>query len=125
MNKAEKRVLVIDDEENIRELLKLEFSELGYQVMTANSAFNGLQTLKENRADLVILDIKMPGMDGIEALEKIISTQRGLPVIIHSAFSHYKDNYLTWSATSYVVKSGDLTELIEKSEEILAQTEEE
>ena len=123
MSESQKKILVIDDEENVRELLKLEFSDLGYEVSTANSAFNGLQVLKDNKMDLVVLDIKMPGMDGIEALEKIISTQRGLPVIIHSAYSHYKDNYLTWSATSYVVKSGDLTELTTKAQEILAQKE--
>ncbi|MDT8447886.1 MAG: response regulator [bacterium] len=125
MSETPKKILVIDDEENVRELLKLEFSDLGLTVLTANSAFNGLQVLKDQKVDLVVLDIKMPGMDGIEALEKIISTQRGLPVIIHSAYSHYKDNYLTWSATSYVVKSGDLSELIEKAQEILANQEEE
>ena len=125
MNQQNSRILVIDDEENIRELLNLEFTDLGYQVLMANSAFNGLQILKDQKVDLVILDIMMPGMDGIEALEKIISTQRGLPVIIHSAYSHYKDNYLTWSATSYVVKSGDLSELIEKAQEILALKQEE
>ncbi|OGG97091.1 MAG: hypothetical protein A2508_09540 [Candidatus Lambdaproteobacteria bacterium RIFOXYD12_FULL_49_8] len=123
MSEISKKILVIDDEENVRELLKLEFLDLGFEVMTANSAFNGLQVLKDHKMDLVILDIKMPGMDGIEALEKIISTQRGLPVIIHSAYSHYKDNYLTWSATSYVVKSGDLTELTAKAKEILANKE--
>ena len=69
--------------------------------------------------NLIVLDIKMPGMDGIEALGRIIGTQRSLPVVIHSAFSHYKDNYLTWSAEAYVVKSGDLTELKTKVSELI------
>ncbi|MDH5560390.1 MAG: response regulator [Deltaproteobacteria bacterium] len=114
-----KRILVIDDEVNICELLSLEFTDLGYEVSTANSAFNGLLSLKKQAVDLVILDIKMPGMDGIEALEKIISTQNNLPVIIHSAYSHFKENYLTWSATSYVIKSGNLTELKQTVQDIL------
>lgn len=108
-----KTILIIDDDKNIRELLELEFGDLGYETIMAENGFDGIQLLKDYEVDLVILDIKMPGMDGIEALEKIISIQRELPVIIHSAYSHYKENYLTWSATSYVVKSANLKELIE------------
>ncbi|MCP4298358.1 MAG: response regulator, partial [Proteobacteria bacterium] len=106
---------------NIRELLTMELTELGYDVIAVDSAFNALKNLKDNPFDLVILDIKMPGMDGIEALEKIISTQRSLPVIIHSAYSHFKENYLTWSAAAYVVKSGDLNELKETINSILSK----
>lgn len=97
----------------MRELLELEFTDLDYTVITAENAFKGLQSLKDEIADLVILDIKMPGMDGIEALEKIVSIKRGLPVIIHSAYSHFRENYLTWSAVAYVIKSGNLDELIQ------------
>ncbi len=107
----QKTILVIDDDKNIRELLTLEFTDLGYAVQTAENGFNGIQMLKENTVHLIILDIKMPGMDGIEALEKIMSISRDMPVIIHSAYSHYKENYLTWSALAYVVKSGNLDEL--------------
>lgn len=114
------RLLVVDDEENIRELLSLEFTDLGYDVIAVDSAFNALNYLKDRAVDLVILDIKMPGMDGIEALEKIISTRRSLPVVIHSAYSHYKENYLTWSAAAYVVKSGDLKELKETIVSVLS-----
>ncbi len=118
---AKMKLLVVDDEENIRELLSLEFTDLGYEVIAVDSAFNALKYLKDHSIDLVILDIKMPEMDGIEALEKIISTQRSLPVVIHSAYSHYKENYLTWSAAAYVVKSGDLKELKETINSILTK----
>lgn len=114
-----KHILVIDDDANIRALLELELSDAGYQISTADSALAGLQLLKSSTYDLVILDIKMPGMDGIEALEKIVATKKGLPVIIHSAYSHHKENYLTWSAVAYVVKSGDLTELTNKVQGLL------
>lgn len=106
-----KNLLVIDDDRNIRELLSLEFGDMGYSVFTAENGFDGIQMLKDKSIDLVILDIKMPGMDGIEALEKIMSIRKELPVVIHSAYSHYKENYLTWSAVAYVVKSGNLNEL--------------
>lgn len=110
----DKTILIIDDDKNMRELLELEFTDLDYSVITAASALKGLQILKDKPVHLVILDIKMPGMDGIEALEKIVAIQRDLPVVIHSAYSHYEENYLTWSASAYVVKSGNLTELIQK-----------
>jgi len=107
------KILIIDDDESMRELLQLELSDEGYDVTLAESGLEGMQQIKDNQFQLVILDIRMPGMDGIEALEKIINTQRGLPVILHSAYSHFKENFRTWSATSYVVKSMDLTELKE------------
>lgn len=106
-----KRILIIDDDDNIRNLLKLEFTESGYLAEVADSAFMGIERLKSDPFDLVVLDIKMPGMDGVEALEKIMSIRNEIPVIIHSAYSHFKENYRTWSAVSYIVKSGDLTEL--------------
>ena len=114
-----KTILVVDDEKNMRKLLKLEFSDLGYDVITAENASDGLKILKDTVVDMVILDIKMPGMDGIEALEKIVSIHKELPVIIHSAYSHHKENYLTWSAMAYVVKSWDFSELTETVEKIL------
>jgi len=107
-----KKLLIVDDDKNMRELLELEFTDHGYLVLAVENAFDGMQVLKDEHVDLVILDIKMPGMDGIEALEKIVSIKRDLPVVIHSAYSHYKENYLTWSAVSYVIKSGNLDELI-------------
>ena len=115
----EKTILIIDDDKNVRELLKLEFGDLGYNTILAKNGFDGIQQLKDHEVNLVILDIKMPGMDGIEALEKIISIKRELPVVIHSAYSHYKENYLTWSAMAYVVKSGNLDELIQTVENLL------
>lgn len=116
-----KTLLVIDDDSNIRELLSLEFTDLGYRVFAAENGFEGIKILKDQEVHLVILDIKMPGMDGIEALEKIMSIKRELPVVVHSAYSHYKENYLTWSAMAYVVKSGNLEELIRTVEKLLSK----
>jgi CheY-like chemotaxis protein len=59
----------------------------------------------------VILDISMPGMDGIEVLGKVLSVDNTIPVILNTAYANYKDNFLTWAADAYVVKSSDLGEL--------------
>ena len=124
MPKDEHKLLIIDDDDNMRFLLESEFKDLGYNVTAADSAFTGLPLLQKGDFDLVILDIKMPGMDGIEALGRIVGTKRGLPVIIHSAYSHYKENYLTWSASAYVVKSSDLTELKNTAVKLIEEKEE-
>ncbi|MGK0288610.1 MAG: DNA-binding NtrC family response regulator [bacterium] len=123
MPKYESKLLIIDDDDNMRFLLESEFKDLGYNVTAADSAFTGLPLLQKGDFDLVILDIKMPGMDGIEALGRIVGTKRGLPVIIHSAYSHYKENYLTWSASAYVVKSSDLTELKNTAVKLIEEKE--
>ena len=50
-------------------------------------------------------------MHGLDALRKLLSINPNIPVIIHTAYSHYKDNFMSWAAEEYVVKSSDLTEL--------------
>jgi len=117
-----KKILVIDDNENARHLLNLELSDLGYDVVLANEAFTGLNILKEKNISLIVLDIKMPGMDGVEALEKILCLQKDMPVVIHSAYSHFKENYLTWGATDYVLKSGDMKPLLKTIKRHFIQT---
>jgi DNA-binding response OmpR family regulator len=69
----------------------------------------------------VVLDIAMPGMDGVEALGRILSQDNRLPVILHTAYATYKDNFMTWSADAYVVKSSDRSELKIEIERVLAR----
>jgi CheY-like chemotaxis protein len=60
----------------------------------------------------------MPGMDGIETLGKLRAKDRRIPVVLLTAYSTYRENFLTWSADAYVVKSGDLTEYKAKLREL-------
>ena len=66
----------------------------------------------------------MPGMDGIEALGRILGQDNTLPVILNTAYSSYKDNFMSWSADAYVVKSSDLTELKAEIRKALEKGEE-
>ena len=84
-----------------------------HQLQEMSKLLVGFWTEVDLKMHCTMVDIKMPGMNGIEALEKIVSTKRELPVIIHSAYSHFRENYLTWSAVAYVIKSGNLDELIQ------------
>ena len=69
-----KRILVVDDEANIRTLYKQEFEDEGYAVTTAASAEEALDLLRGSPADLVVMDIEMPGQDGLVCLREIMET---------------------------------------------------
>ena len=113
------KLLVVDDDRNQGQLYKIDLEDDGHEVTLAASGPEGLDALKVSRPDLIVLDISMPGMDGIETLGKILAQDRTLPVILNTAYSNYKNNFMTWSADGYVVKSGDTTELKSKIREVL------
>ena len=117
-----KRILVVDDERNLLRLYEKELSEEGYQVLTASSGREALECLGGTTIDLVILDIRMPEMDGLETLRQIMESPSSPPLILNTAYSMYKDNFLTWAADAYVVKSSDLSELKTKTSEILKRS---
>ncbi len=114
-----KKILIVDDEENIRLLYKEELTDEGYIIETADSVNNAIKKIEDFNPDLIILDIKMPGVDGLEGLKKFKELFKDIPVILCSAYESYKQNFITWSAEEYVVKSSDLTELKEKIRKIL------
>jgi len=116
-----KKLLIVDDEKNLRLLHQTEFEAEGYRVDTAGDAKEALSMFEREHYDLLILDIRMPGMDGIEALGKFLGRDNKLPVIINSAYDSYKDNFMSWAANSYVIKSSDITELKQKVKEALGE----
>ena len=67
----ENKILLVDDEKDIREILSLALVDMGYAVMEAENGVEALRVFKETQPALVLTDIKMPGMDGIELLQKI------------------------------------------------------
>ncbi|MBF0433637.1 MAG: response regulator [Fibrobacteria bacterium] len=109
-----KTILLAEDDDNQRLMVKEELEEAGYRVEEARNGREALEKLKEIEPDLIVLDIRMPEMDGIEALGHIVEDRKDMPVILHTAYSNYKENFLSWSADDYVVKSSDLTALLEK-----------
>ncbi len=106
-----KKILVVDDEENIRLLFKEELEDEGFQVDLARNGEEALKKVSLFKPDLITLDIKMPGMDGIETLKRIRETERQLPVVLCSAYGEYKQDISTWASDAYVVKCADMTEL--------------
>ncbi|HEX2966287.1 MAG TPA: response regulator [Syntrophorhabdaceae bacterium] len=109
MNKI--RILVVDDEENIRLLFKEELEEENYEVEVASNGYEALEKFKTSAFDLIVMDIKMPGMDGIQALNEIKNINKDQPVILCSAYGEYKQNFSSWVSDGYIVKSADTDEL--------------
>ena len=76
------KILIIDDEESIRHLLDTLLTRKGYQVVLAESGKEGLELVRRERPDVVVLDLKMPGMDGFTVLKELRSFDPKKPVII-------------------------------------------
>ena len=118
-----KTILIADDDRNLALLYQQELSDEGYQVEVVHDGRQAIEGVTQNPPDLLILDIHMPEMDGIETLQQILAQNNRLPVILNTAYSNYENNYMTWSADAYVVKSSDLTELKNKIREVLERRE--
>jgi two-component system response regulator (stage 0 sporulation protein F) len=104
-------VLIVDDEKNLLELYRSELSAEGYEVLVASTGKEAVELLQKKKPDVVVMDIRMPEMDGIEALGKVVARHKNIPVIINTAFSAYQEDFRAWAAEEYVIKSSDLTEL--------------
>lgn len=115
------KLLVVDDEANIRLLYAQELSDEGYQVVTAGTALEAVEKLEADTFDLAVIDIKLKSESGIELLQRIVKERHTLPVILCTAFSCYKDDFSAWLADGYVVKSSDLQELKDEISRVLAK----
>lgn len=81
-----KRILVVDDEPSVRDAFELALDELDYEVITACDGVEGVEQAKANAPNLVFLDLRMPRMNGIEALRQIKTLYPDVPVYIVTAF---------------------------------------
>ena len=115
-----KKILLVDDEEGIQMLYREELEDDGYEVISAYTGEEGLEKFKAEMPDLVILDIQMPGMNGIETLRQMKMSNPELPVILSSAYNEYKQDLGAWASDEYVVKSSNINKLKEAVRKHLA-----
>lgn len=115
------RLLVVDDESSIRLLYSQELAEEGHEVVTAATAAEAVDRIREHEFDLIVLDIKLKNESGLDLLQKVVKERHNLPVVLCTAFSCFKDDFSAWLADGYVVKSSDLTELKEEIKRVLAK----
>ncbi|MDD4923327.1 MAG: response regulator [Dehalococcoidales bacterium] len=95
---VKKRILVIDDEKTIGKLIDMTLSNLGHDVLIAESAVHGLAIAKSQNLDLVFLDLKMPGIDGAELFRQIKQAKPEMQVII---ITGYPESELMMKALQY------------------------
>lgn len=114
-------ILHVEDEHSVRLLYKEVFEELGYRVIQAVDAEEALKFLRGNRPDIIVLDLKMPGMGGKRFLEKFHKMNMRIPVVISTAYPYLQGEPTALKADAYVVKSGDMTELLENIQNLLGR----
>ncbi len=106
-------ILVVDDEQSMREFLKILLEKEGYRITTAADGLKGLETTREQTFDLVISDIRMPGMDGLQLLAELKKEQPDLPVIMITAFASPEDAVTAMKndAFDYITKPFNVDEI--------------
>ena len=116
-----KVVLIVDDDDNIRQVLQGRFVAAGYEVVLAPSGEQAMEVMKSSRIDLVISDVKMPGMSGDNLLLEVQQRWSGLPVIILTAYGSidHAVQAVHNGAVDYVTKPFDGKELLKKVQEAL------
>lgn len=117
MDNSKKIILIIDDDEEMTRLLRIELEQEEYEVFLAHDGSEGFKQIREKKPDVIILDIMMHGMDGCEMMKilKIDDATRDIPVVVLSAKTREKDIELgkELGAELYIVKPFDPIELIE------------
>ena len=103
-------ILVIDDEQGVRDLFAKVLSRQDYNVLTAASGADGIQVAREQKVNLILLDIKMPGMDGLETLRRLKKVSPETAVIIITGFGTLQTSRkaLKLGAVDYITKPFDL-----------------
>ena len=115
-----KRILIVDDDPNIRLLYKEVLCEGGFDVLEAETGQETFNILDKEAIDLIVLDIKLRFESGLDILQKISTQSPEMPVILCSAYLSYQDDFKSWLADSYLVKSTDPYELVREVNRILA-----
>ncbi|MDD5437132.1 MAG: response regulator [Candidatus Omnitrophica bacterium] len=107
---AKKKVLVVDDEIDFLEMIRLRLEANNYTVVTAMDGNEALEKFKSEKPAAVLLDILMPGMDGIDVLKKIRKTDDKVPIFIITAFSNEERFRIAnkFNASGFIVKTNDL-----------------
>ncbi|MBN2453801.1 MAG: response regulator [Candidatus Omnitrophica bacterium] len=117
-----KKVLIVDDEADFLNLAKKRFDSKGYDVITANNGTSALELLKSESPDAVLLDVMMPGLDGLSVLKEIRSFDKNIPVFIATAFSNEERAAVAsnFNASGFILKGeGDLSEEIDNMTRII------
>lgn len=115
------KILIIEDEENIARVLQLELEFEGYEVTVAHTGITGLIHYREKHFDLILLDIMLPEIHGLDVLKRIRATEQSTPVILLTAKSELEDKVkgLDLGANDYVTKPFEIEELLARIRSVI------
>lgn len=116
-------ILIVDDDQNLRTTLGLILQRAGFCIGSAGEGQEALDALENQQYELVFLDLKMPGMDGMEALQKIVHRYPDLPVLILTANASLESaiQALGFGANGYLLKPIDPEQIISRARDVILQ----
>lgn len=123
---SEEKILIVDDEVNIRELIDFNLKKEGYRTITADNGINALKMIKEEKPALILLDLMLPGMNGLDVCKEVRKTLgiSSTPIIMISAKGEEFDKVLglELGADDYMTKPFSIRELVARVKVILRRT---
>ena len=115
------KILLVDDDQDFAQLLEFDLRKKGYQVVRAGNGEEGLEKVKSEKPALIVLDIKMPKMDGytfVRRLKKDDGT-KNIPLIVLTSYEPMKDMFQLEGVSDYFVKSANMDNLMKTVEKYL------
>ena len=113
------RILLVDDDPEIRELIAMGLESAGFEVIMAENGQEGLQRFNDETPDLILTDIKMPEMDGIEFIKNVRNSDGTVPIIVSSGFAETQDLATEIGANGFLSKPFRSKNLIDTIEQFL------
>ena len=112
-------ILIVEDDRNLLQLYTAELEGEGYRVLAASDGNKAKEAVAREAPDLIVMDIRMPDKDGVDVMSEILQEHGRIPIILNTAYASYQDDFLTWAADAYIIKSADLGPLKAKIRELL------
>jgi DNA-binding response OmpR family regulator len=113
------KILVVEDDPSLLELYQKELEDEGFEVITTTDGDQAIELTEKTLPDLVVLDIKINKVLGLDVLREIKAFDSKIPVILNSAYTTFKADFSSWLADAYLIKSSDLTQLKRRIKKLL------
>jgi|MTBAKSStandDraft_2_1061841.scaffolds.fasta_scaffold27861_2 CheY-like chemotaxis protein len=118
-----KTIMYVDSDIGIHTLVKDIIEDTDFELISVYSGDEAVDMYKKHKPDLVVLDVNLKGINGIEVMRRIHDIDVNTPVIIYTAYKEYKNDFGTWASEDYVIKSSNVKELIHSIKRCLSKIE--